>query len=81
MERESNPKTLKGRVTSTAMKKTAVVTVERFVKHSKYKKFVRITKRYKAHDEKDDYKTGDRVVIEECKPLSKDKHFIIIKKY
>jgi small subunit ribosomal protein S17 len=39
---------------------------------------VKISKKYKAHDEKNEYKVGDKVVIEECKPMSKDKHFKII---
>ncbi|MBI5742280.1 MAG: 30S ribosomal protein S17 [Candidatus Niyogibacteria bacterium] len=76
----TRPKKLSGTVVSTAMQKTVVVAVERLVAHPKYGKFLRITKKYKAHDEKGDYKVGDKVVIEECKPLSKDKHFQVVEK-
>lgn len=71
-------KILKGKVMSAAMEKTVVVAVERYVKHPRYGKFMRITKRYKAHDEKNDRKVGDRVAIEECRPLSRDKKFRVI---
>lgn len=62
------------------MQKTAVVLVERFFKHPKYRKFIRRSKKYKAHNEENEYKTGDEVLIEEINPISKDKHFRIIKK-
>ena len=73
-------KTLKGKVVSDKMRKTAVVEVARLFKHSKYQKYIRRTKKYKAHDENNDYKIGDKVLIEACRPLSKDKHFRIIGK-
>ena len=73
-------KTLKGKIISDKMQKTAVVLVERFFKHPKYRKFIKRSKKYKAHNEENEYKTGDEVLIEETKPLSKDKHFKIIKK-
>lgn len=62
------------------MDKTAVVTLVRTIKHARYGKFVRKTKRLKAHDEKNEYKVGDMVVIQECRPISKGKHFKIIGK-
>ncbi|MEK7596474.1 MAG: 30S ribosomal protein S17 [Patescibacteria group bacterium] len=71
-------KILKGKVVSAAMKKTIVVAVERYVKHPRYGKYMRITKRYKAHDEKNERKVGDKVAIEECRPLSRDKKFRVI---
>ncbi len=71
---------LKGIVISDKMKKTAVVRVERVKKHPKYKRRYKVHKKYKAHDEKEEYKTGDRVVIKECRPLSKDKRWRVIKK-
>ncbi|HDO23689.1 MAG TPA: 30S ribosomal protein S17 [bacterium] len=71
-------KKLKGEVVSDAMNKTVVVLVNRYTKHPKYKKYVRTGKKYKAHDEKNEYKKGNKVVIEECRPISKDKHFRII---
>ena len=72
---ESNPKVLSGVVVSTKMKDTIVVRVERFVKNAKYQKFVKISKRYKAHDAGNVKKLGETVDIVECRPMSKDKHF------
>jgi len=73
-------KKLKGEIVSDKGDKTAVVLVNRFVKHKRYGKFVRKSKRYRVHDEKNEYKTGDKVTIEECRPISKDKHFRVIGK-
>lgn len=70
-----NKKTLQGVVVSDKMQKTLVVTVERYVKHTKYGKYFTISKKYKAHYEGDDIKVGDKVTIVECRPRSKDKHF------
>jgi len=79
MEKDIKKKvTRKGVVVSDAMDKTAVVLVDRFVKSPKYGKFVKASKKYKAHDEENKYKVGDKVVIEETKPISKDKTFKII---
>ena len=75
----TNPKRLSGVVVSDKMKDTIVVKVERFVKNAKYQKFVKISKRYKAHDVGNTKKIGDKVEIVECRPLSKDKHFTIAK--
>ena len=57
------------------MAKTITVLVERYEKHSKYGKYLRKGKRYKAHDEANTHAVGDVVVIEECRPISRDKHF------
>ncbi len=73
-------KQLKGKVISDKMQKTVVVEVERIKENPKYKKRYKIHKKYKAHDEKEEYKVGDMVVIEECRPLSKDKTWRVIKK-
>ncbi|MEW5907836.1 MAG: 30S ribosomal protein S17 [Patescibacteria group bacterium] len=73
-------KKLKGIVVSDKMDKTVVVIVNRYKQHPKYKKFFKISKKYKAHDEKNEYKIGDKVIIQECKPISKDKHFKVISK-
>jgi len=81
MEKEipkTNKKTLKGIVVSDKMQKTIVVSVTRFVQHLKYKKYLKISKKYKAHDEKGIAKTGDSVLIEETRPISKDKHFKVV---
>lgn len=71
---------LQGTVVSDKMNKTRVVAIERLIKHHRYEKYYRATKKYKVHDEKNEYKTGDRVVIEETRPLSKEKRWRIIKK-
>ncbi|MBX4210714.1 30S ribosomal protein S17 [Candidatus Parcubacteria bacterium] len=73
-------RTLTGIVVSTKMKDTAVVSVSRFVKHPKYKKFIRSDKRYKAHDVGNQYKLGETVRMEETRPLSRHKRFIIVEK-
>jgi len=66
-----------GRVSSDKMNKTVVVEVTRFKRDTMYKKYVRVKKKYKAHDETNQYKTGDRVEIEEHRPLSAEKRFIV----
>jgi len=73
-----NPKKLNGVVVSDKMDKTVVVLVTRFVKHPKYKKYMKISKKYKAHDPEKKYKVGDKVTIEETRPISKDKSFKVI---
>ncbi len=70
--------TLSGVVVSDKMDKTVVVSVSRFVKHPKYGKFYKINKKYKAHDEENKYKTGDKVEITETRPISKDKRFKVV---
>jgi small subunit ribosomal protein S17 len=70
---------LKGVVVSDKMEKTVVVRVERVKTHPKYKRRYLSSKRYKAHDEKGEYKTGQTVVIEECAPKSKDKKWQVVK--
>ena len=74
-------KTLRGEVVSDAMDKTVVVLVKRYVKHPKYGKFVKVSKRYKAHDPENTYHIGDKVVIQEGRPISKDKSFSVIATY
>lgn len=66
---------LRGVVVSDKMSKTVVVAVNRLKKHPKYKKYFRVTKKYKVHDEKSDYHTGDKVLIQETRPMSKEKRF------
>jgi len=67
-------------VVSDKMDKTVVVSVSRFVKHPLYGKFYKISKKYKAHNEDNVYKTGDKVEIIETRPISKDKRFKVISK-
>lgn len=69
---------LKGVVVSDKMDKTIVVAVSRFVEHKKYKKRLKINKKYKAHDESNSKKVGDKVEIVETRPISKDKKFKVI---
>ncbi|MCL5011046.1 MAG: 30S ribosomal protein S17 [Patescibacteria group bacterium] len=67
-------KTLKGKVVSNKMDKTIVVRVDRTVSHVKYKKRYKVSKNFKAHAENSkDFKVGDKVVIEETRPVSRDK--------
>ena len=68
-----NQRTLTGMVVSDKMDKTVTVVVERQVMHPTIGKVVKRTKKYHAHNEGNDAKTGDRVVIEECRPISKTK--------
>ncbi len=76
--REKNPKTRIGEVVSDKMDKTVVVEVVRLYSHPLYSKRVKTTKRYKAHDENNECKVGDKVRIEECRPFSRDKHWKVI---
>jgi small subunit ribosomal protein S17 len=69
---------LSGTVVSDKMQKTAVVAVSYQKRHPKYLKYYTVTRRFKAHNENNEYKTGDQVVIEETRPLSKDKYFTIV---
>ncbi|OGI95644.1 30S ribosomal protein S17 [Candidatus Nomurabacteria bacterium RIFCSPLOWO2_01_FULL_42_17] len=71
--------TLKGVVVSDKMDKTVVVAVSRFIEHPLYGKFYKVSKKYKAHDEENKYKVGDNVEIAETRPISKDKHFRVLK--
>ncbi len=71
---------LSGVVVSDKMDKTIVVSVSRFIKHPKYGKFYKVSKKYKAHDEDNKYKEGDKVEIVESKPISKDKKFRVVNK-
>ena len=69
---------LQGEVVSDKTDKTVVVKVERRFTHPLYKKVVRRSKKYHAHDEANTYKTGDTVRIEECVPISKNKRWVVV---
>jgi small subunit ribosomal protein S17 len=73
-------KQLKGTIISTKMQKTVVVRVERVKEHPKYKRRFRVHKNYKVHVDEGQYKEGDAVIIEETKPISKDKRWKLVKK-
>ncbi|WP_419895754.1 30S ribosomal protein S17 [Roseomonas sp. USHLN139] len=71
---------LTGRVVSDKMDKTVTVLVERRVMHPLYKKFIRRSKKYAAHDDANLCKEGDVVSIEECRPISKRKTWLVIER-
>ncbi len=70
---ENNGRSLTGTVVSDKMNKTVTVLVERKVKHPLYGKIIRLSKKYHAHDENNEFHPGDIVIIEECRPLSRTK--------
>lgn len=75
MAEQGNKRTIKGVVISDKMDKTIVVKAERLVKHPVFQKYVRKHVKYKAHDEKNQCKTGDTVLIIEARPMSKEKRW------
>ncbi|RYL89891.1 30S ribosomal protein S17 [Sporolactobacillus sp. THM7-4] len=77
--RKNARKVLVGRVVSDKMDKTITVLVETYKNHRLYGKHVKYSKRFKAHDENNQAKVGDIVEIMETRPLSKDKHFRLVK--
>ncbi|MBX2866426.1 30S ribosomal protein S17 [Candidatus Kaiserbacteria bacterium] len=83
MENETKTKTggrtLRGTVVSTKMQDTITVLVERYVKHPKYKKFMRRRKKYLVHDAGNTAQMGDKVEITETRPISKRKRFTLVK--
>ncbi len=78
-ETNKKPRILKGVVASAKMQKTVVVAVTRLKKHAKYQKYYKVTTRFKAHDEQGHHE-GDKVMIQETKPRSKDKRWMVISK-
>ena len=76
-KRLMNRKQLTGEVVSVAMDKTVIVKVERRFPHPRYNKYVKKSKRYYAHDEKNNCSNGDLILIEESKPLSKNKRWVV----
>lgn len=75
----SKKRILAGVVVSDKMKDTIVVSVDRYVKVPKYNKYVTRSKKFKAHDAGNTKKIGDKVEIQECAPISKDKRFTLVK--
>ena len=76
-EERGSRKTLVGVVVSDKMDKTVVVKVNQLVKHQVYNKYIRRTAKYKAHDKNNACRVGDRVLMVETRPLSKDKHWSV----
>lgn len=79
MERNTKRRVLRGKVVSDAMEKTIVVEIATKKAHPLYGKRTKFSRRFKAHDELNEAKVGDSVVIMETRPLSKDKHFRLVK--
>jgi small subunit ribosomal protein S17 len=79
MENDSKRMELTGEVVSNKMQKTISVSVSRIVKHPKYGKYMKKTSVFKAHDEKNESKVGDKVTIRESRPLSKTKRWTLVK--
>lgn len=80
MDSEKLKRTLSGRVISNKMNKTVTVLIEKRLKHPLYGKFITRTKKYHVHDEENQSKIGDIVIIEECRPISKTKNWKISNK-
>ncbi len=78
-DRPAGGRVLSGTVVATKMQDTITVAVERYVMHPKYKKFMRRTKKFLVHDKGNTAKEGDKVEIRETRPLSKRKHFELVK--
>ena len=77
---ETKRKEFTGVVVSDKMAESAVVAVSRFVKHPKYKKYIKKTSKFTVHNPGNTAKEGDKVTIRSCRPLSKTKHFEIVSK-
>ncbi len=73
-------KKLQGKIVSDKMDKTRVVLIERLKKHPKYGKYYRVSTKIKAHDENNEYRENDEVMIEETRPMSREKRWRIINK-
>ena len=78
MDEMKSGKTFEGVVVKSAMKDTATVQVERYVKHPKYKKFMRLSKKFLVHDVGNTAQIGEKVTIRETRPISKRKRFILV---
>lgn len=78
-EKTTKRKTRVGTVKSNKMDKTVVVTVERLVQHPKYRKYIKRRNSFAAHDAENACNVGDRVLIEESRPLSKTKRWVVVK--
>jgi len=77
-EKDKVRRTIVGRVVSDKMDKTVSVAIERLIKHPVYGKYIRRTSKVMAHDEANECKSGDRVAISECRPISKNKAWAVV---
>ena len=73
-------KQLIGIVVSNKMQKTVIVKVERIKEHPRYKRRYKVQKKYTVHNQKGEYKIGDKIIIEECRPISKEKKWRVMKR-
>ena len=82
MENKTNnrPRILKGVIVSDKMQLTAVVEIMRLKKHRKYKKYFKVSRKFKVHNPENQYHIGDNVFIQETKPMSKDKRWKVLNK-
>jgi small subunit ribosomal protein S17 len=78
MEERNDRKVQVGKVVSNKMEKTIVVAIETYKKHNLYHKRIKVTKKFKAHDENNQAKIGDVVKIMETRPISKDKRWRLV---
>jgi len=78
MDETKSGKTFEGIVVKSAMKDTATVQVERYVKHPKYKKYMRLSKKFLVHDVGNTAQIGEKVTIRETRPISKRKRFVLV---
>ena len=78
MEERNLRKTRVGKIVSDKMDKTVVVAIEDNVKHPLYKKIIKNTVKFKAHDENNECRIGDRVLVMETRPMSKDKRWRVV---
>lgn len=81
MEKQTQKRKLTGVVVSDKMQKTVVVEVTNWKMHPKYLKQYQVVKRYKAHDEKGEYHVGDKVTVEETRPMSREKRWRVVSKF
>ncbi len=79
-QKNTKGKVLKGVVVSNKMKDTVVVRIERYEKHPRYKKYIRLRKNIKAHDAGNTLSEGAITFIQETRPISKDKRFVVVQK-
>jgi len=75
---EKKPRTLQGVVVSNGMQQSIIVKTDRFIKHPKYKKFIRKSTKIMAHDSENVCGVGDQVTISECAPISKSKSWALV---
>jgi small subunit ribosomal protein S17 len=80
MNEQRHRKQLTGKIVSAKTNKTLIVEVTRELSHPKYEKRYRLRKKYQAHTDQDTYQVGDTVIIEESRPMSRHKHFVVIGK-